>query len=204
MSDLNSPITKEDAADSGIHITDAIGEGSSNQDTGSPPKNAPSVSMSSGSDTTAPSGPTAEWEQLMNSIPEGRVVEPSVITDTKQMPRESCGGPKVFWIRRTSADTTSTPNAASTPFAKNPPPTSCFQGFTGVDNSSEIPESELTSVPLETKEQRLDWRDFLCEMVASNNAQTLFNCYDVDAEAPNYSRPPPSVRQVATGASIID
>merc|ERR1711904_48497 len=113
---------------------------------------------------------------------DGRIVEPCVMTDARQLPRDGCGGPKVFWMRKN-------------PDGKEPPK-SCFEGFTGVDISSEIPESELTTVPLETKEQRLDWRDFLCEMVASNNALTLFQSYDVGADEPQYSRPPPSVPHV--------
>lgn len=57
----------------------------------------------------------------------------------------------------------------------------------------EVPDSELMTVQLWTREQRLDWRDFLCEAVAGRKAAVLFSKFDVDAEPPAYARPPPSV-----------
>lgn len=56
----------------------------------------------------------------------------------------------------------------------------------------EVPESEIMTVQLRTREQRLDWRDFLCEAVAGRRTATLFNKFDVEAEPPEYARPPPS------------
>eukprot|EP00927_Polykrikos_kofoidii_P080211 TRINITY_DN7708_c1_g1_i1.p1 TRINITY_DN7708_c1_g1~~TRINITY_DN7708_c1_g1_i1.p1 ORF type:complete len:450 (-),score=62.78 TRINITY_DN7708_c1_g1_i1:394-1743(-) len=58
---------------------------------------------------------------------------------------------------------------------------------------SEVPESELMTVQLRTREQRLDWRDFLSEAVAGCQAASLFRLFDVDAEPPIFSRPPPSL-----------
>lgn len=56
----------------------------------------------------------------------------------------------------------------------------------------EVPENEIMTVPLRTKEQRVDWRDFLCEMVATKKASSLFLLYDVEADPPRYARPPPA------------
>lgn len=56
----------------------------------------------------------------------------------------------------------------------------------------EVPEAELSTVHIETWEQRLDWRSFLSEAVASSRARQLFKAFDVDAEPPKYARPPPS------------
>mmetsp|Transcript_74107 Transcript_74107/g.146836 ORF Transcript_74107/g.146836 Transcript_74107/m.146836 type:complete len:750 (+) Transcript_74107:113-2362(+) len=52
------------------------------------------------------------------------------------------------------------------------------------------PEEELTTVLLETKEQKLHWRDFLAETVSTYKANNLFKSYDVEADPPRYSRPP--------------
>mmetsp|Transcript_43547 Transcript_43547/g.78231 ORF Transcript_43547/g.78231 Transcript_43547/m.78231 type:complete len:794 (-) Transcript_43547:83-2464(-) len=57
----------------------------------------------------------------------------------------------------------------------------------------EPPEDELTTVFLETKEQRLQWRDFLSEAVSKCKANSLFQAYDVEADPPRYMRPPPSM-----------
>lgn len=54
------------------------------------------------------------------------------------------------------------------------------------------PEHELTTVTLETKEQRLQWRDFLAEAVSQSCATALYVSYDVEAEPPSYAKPPPS------------
>eukprot|EP00927_Polykrikos_kofoidii_P075247 TRINITY_DN71356_c0_g1_i1.p1 TRINITY_DN71356_c0_g1~~TRINITY_DN71356_c0_g1_i1.p1 ORF type:complete len:394 (-),score=39.03 TRINITY_DN71356_c0_g1_i1:386-1567(-) len=56
----------------------------------------------------------------------------------------------------------------------------------------EVPETEIMAVQLVTREQRLDWRDFLCEAVAGTRAASLFQLYDTEAEPPSYARPPPS------------
>jgi len=54
------------------------------------------------------------------------------------------------------------------------------------------PDSELTTVLLETKEQRLHWREFLCESVSKSSATNLYSAFDVEAEPPRYARPPVS------------
>jgi len=64
----------------------------------------------------------------------------------------------------------------------------------------EVPEAELSTVHIETWEQRLDWRSFLSEAVASTRARQLFNAFDVEAEPPSYARPPPSSAS-ATGST---
>merc|ERR1711972_1227831 len=61
-----------------------------------------------------------------------------------------------------------------------------------VSDEPEPPEDELTTVLLETKEQRLQWRDFLSEAVSKSRANALFSSYDVEADPPYYARPPPS------------
>lgn len=54
------------------------------------------------------------------------------------------------------------------------------------------PDGELTTVLLETKEQRLHWREFLCESVSKSSATNLYSAFDVEAEPPRYVRPPVS------------
>jgi len=61
------------------------------------------------------------------------------------------------------------------------------------------PEEELTTVLLETKEQKLHWRDFLTETVSTYKANNLFKNYDVEADPPRYSRPPLSRPQAGLG-----
>lgn len=65
----------------------------------------------------------------------------------------------------------------------------------------EVPEAELSTVHIETWEQRLDWRSFLSEAVASSRARQLFKAFDVEAEPPQYARPPPSSPMSAAGSS---
>lgn len=62
----------------------------------------------------------------------------------------------------------------------------------------DVPESELMTVQLQTREQRLDWRDFLCETVAERKAATLFCLFDVEADPPEYARPPPSALPIGS------
>jgi len=47
-------------------------------------------------------------------------------------------------------------------------------------------------IAMETKEQRLQWRDFLTEAVSKHCASALYMQYDVQADPPNYARAPPS------------
>jgi len=76
------------------------------------------------------------------------------------------------------------------------PQMACFHeaaaGFE-LHDEVEVPESELMTVQLRTREQRLDWRDFLCEAVAGKKAAALFQLYDMEVDPPPYTRPPPSV-----------
>lgn len=53
-------------------------------------------------------------------------------------------------------------------------------------------ETEVSTVQLGTKEQRLEYRDFISEVVVSNRAKSLFTLYDVEADPPEYRRPPAS------------
>lgn len=59
----------------------------------------------------------------------------------------------------------------------------------------EIAEEELTTVHISSWEQRLDWRSFLSEAVASSLARQAFQNFDVEAEPPAYARPPPSSKE---------
>eukprot|EP00930_Biecheleria_cincta_P058403 TRINITY_DN44238_c0_g1_i1.p1 TRINITY_DN44238_c0_g1~~TRINITY_DN44238_c0_g1_i1.p1 ORF type:complete len:496 (-),score=55.40 TRINITY_DN44238_c0_g1_i1:4-1491(-) len=54
------------------------------------------------------------------------------------------------------------------------------------------PEEELTTVVLETREQRLCWREFLSEAVSQTSANRLYSAFDVAAEPPRYAKPPMS------------
>jgi hypothetical protein len=90
----------------------------------------------------------------------------------------------------------SIPAGCATRGQQRPAPMAPFSCLTqpdiGEDMELEVPETEIMTVPLRTKEQRVDWRDFLCEMVATKKASSLYLLYDVDAEPPPYERPPPS------------
>ncbi|CAE7745381.1 unnamed protein product, partial [Symbiodinium pilosum] len=59
----------------------------------------------------------------------------------------------------------------------------------------EIAEEDLTTVHISSWEQRLDWRSFLSEAVASSLARQAFMNFDVEAEPPAYARPPPSSKE---------
>lgn len=71
------------------------------------------------------------------------------------------------------------------------------------DFELEVPEAELSTVHIETWEQRLDWRSFLSEAVASSRARQLFKAFDVEAEPPQYARPPPSSSVSALEAGLM-
>lgn len=71
-----------------------------------------------------------------------------------------------------------------------------------VRTDPEPPEDELTTVLLETKEQRLQWRDFLSEAVSKCKANALFQSYDVEADPPRYARPPLSSAPKADAALL--
>jgi len=62
------------------------------------------------------------------------------------------------------------------------------------DEELRIPEAELTMVHIQSWEQKLDWRSFLGEAVASSKARQLFVAFDVEAEPPSYAKPPLSSR----------
>mmetsp|Transcript_60980 Transcript_60980/g.145315 ORF Transcript_60980/g.145315 Transcript_60980/m.145315 type:complete len:282 (+) Transcript_60980:87-932(+) len=57
---------------------------------------------------------------------------------------------------------------------------------------AQIPEADLSTVQFSTRQQRLDWRDFLCEIVATSQVSSLFTLFDVEADPPLYAKPPPS------------
>mmetsp|Transcript_74985 Transcript_74985/g.139924 ORF Transcript_74985/g.139924 Transcript_74985/m.139924 type:complete len:265 (+) Transcript_74985:148-942(+) len=57
---------------------------------------------------------------------------------------------------------------------------------------AEIPDADLSTVQFSTRQQRLDWRDFLCEIVATSQVSSLFTLFDVEADPPVYAKPPPS------------
>jgi hypothetical protein len=61
-----------------------------------------------------------------------------------------------------------------------------------LDISYELPitDAELTTIRMETKEQRLQWRDFLSDSVSQARATSLFNSYDVESSPGQYARPP--------------
>lgn len=58
----------------------------------------------------------------------------------------------------------------------------------------EIQERDILpmSVQLESREQKLEFRDFLIETVANGTASSMYLLYDVEADPPKYARPPPS------------
>eukprot|EP00928_Gymnodinium_smaydae_P002098 TRINITY_DN10737_c0_g1_i1.p1 TRINITY_DN10737_c0_g1~~TRINITY_DN10737_c0_g1_i1.p1 ORF type:complete len:333 (-),score=62.53 TRINITY_DN10737_c0_g1_i1:101-1099(-) len=60
-----------------------------------------------------------------------------------------------------------------------------------------VPDAEIMSIQLQTREQRLDWRDFLCEAVAGNKTALLYRLYSTEADSPEYARPPRSLPRKA-------
>lgn len=62
-------------------------------------------------------------------------------------------------------------------------------------------EEDLTTVLLETSEQRLQWRDFLSEAASKTAAVSLFSAYDVEAVPPRYARPPLSAPSASSPSS---
>lgn len=80
-------------------------------------------------------------------------------------------------------------------FPRVPMPMHCLQDAAAAIEyvaEIEVPEQELMTVQLRTREQRLDWRDFLCEAVAGRKAAGLYQLYDSEADPPPYLKPPPS------------
>mmetsp|Transcript_47947 Transcript_47947/g.126491 ORF Transcript_47947/g.126491 Transcript_47947/m.126491 type:complete len:241 (+) Transcript_47947:1514-2236(+) len=65
-----------------------------------------------------------------------------------------------------------------------------------------VPETDLTMVHMESWEQKLDWRSFLSEAVATSKARQLFTAFDVEADPPPYARPPPSAPTFAAFSSM--
>lgn len=63
-----------------------------------------------------------------------------------------------------------------------------------VDGETEllVTDADLTMVHIQSWEQKLDWRSFLSEAVATGKAREIFRLFDVEAEPPSYLRPPPS------------
>lgn len=55
-----------------------------------------------------------------------------------------------------------------------------------------VSDADLTMVHIQSWEQKLDWRSFLSEAVATGKAREIFRLFDVEAEPPPYLRPPPS------------
>jgi len=64
-----------------------------------------------------------------------------------------------------------------------------FRNPIGLPTDVEPPAEELTMIALQTKEQRLEWRDFLSQAISTSCALELFTAYDVDASPPLYVRP---------------
>lgn len=78
------------------------------------------------------------------------------------------------------------------------------------EHELEVAEADLTMVHIQSWEQKLDWRSFLSEAVASSKARQLFNAFDVEAEPPKYARPPasrpmpPAFAGAGDGAELFD
>uniref|UniRef100_A0A7S1A2I2 Uncharacterized protein n=1 Tax=Noctiluca scintillans TaxID=2966 RepID=A0A7S1A2I2_NOCSC len=53
-----------------------------------------------------------------------------------------------------------------------------------------IADSELTTIRMETREQRMQWRDFLSDSVSQFRANFLFNSFDAESSPGQYARPP--------------
>lgn len=72
------------------------------------------------------------------------------------------------------------------------------------ENEITLPDCEITMVPIQSWEQKLDWRSFMSEAVALSKAREMFVAFDVDSDPPMYSipsssdgAPPPSGGDVA-------
>merc|ERR1711957_201810 len=75
---------------------------------------------------------------------------------------------------------------------------------TAVDVSMGEPspaDSELTTVIMGTKEQRLQWRDFLSESISKSRACAMYASFDVDPCPAPYAKPPATLR---TGSALAE
>lgn len=133
-----------------------------------------------------------QWpERLMSALPgDGRELSNAQVQG--KLPR--CTGRDPFWVYA-KASPLERPRHVKGQERKLLPMHCLHDAVASIDLDSEmveVPESELMTVQLRTREQRLDWRDFLCEAVAGCKAASLFQLYDTEAEPPRYARPPPS------------
>jgi len=114
------------------------------------------------------------------------------VQEASVMPRR-CTAADPFWTAK--APGTGSKDAAASGHRLAGVPLHCLSDvIEEVDRDGElvVPDAELSTVHIETWEQRLDWRSFLSEAVASSRARQLFKAFDVEAEPPSYARPPPS------------
>jgi hypothetical protein len=63
------------------------------------------------------------------------------------------------------------------------------------EHGFEMSDRDLIGVEFTSRAQRLELRDFLCEIVANKKAASLYLLYDVEAEPPEYARPPSSAHR---------
>eukprot|EP00929_Paragymnodinium_shiwhaense_P101214 TRINITY_DN64116_c0_g1_i1.p1 TRINITY_DN64116_c0_g1~~TRINITY_DN64116_c0_g1_i1.p1 ORF type:complete len:403 (-),score=71.48 TRINITY_DN64116_c0_g1_i1:135-1343(-) len=116
---------------------------------------------------------------------------PTAYQEAAQQAIHRCTPSSPFWVNPMPGSS----NKAREVTSLHHLPVNCLDAASHVslEEEIEIPEQELMTVQIRTREQRLDWRDFLCEAVAGHKAATLFQLFDVAAEPPMYARPPPSV-----------
>lgn len=126
---------------------------------------------------------------------------PATHSATLSQEKRRCTAKDPFWTHATHAAHSEAPAAAARNGSE-----ACRQSLAvgplrclgdviaGIDREHEleVPEAEISTVHIETWEQRLDWRSFLSEAVASSKARQLWADFDVEAEPPHYARPPPS------------
>mmetsp|Transcript_69336 Transcript_69336/g.111793 ORF Transcript_69336/g.111793 Transcript_69336/m.111793 type:complete len:581 (-) Transcript_69336:65-1807(-) len=65
-------------------------------------------------------------------------------------------------------------------------------GALNVSSDTAPREEDLTTVILDTKEQRMQWREFMGEAVSNSFASSLYTSFDVEPEPPKYAKPPSS------------
>lgn len=74
----------------------------------------------------------------------------------------------------------------------------CLGDAVHASTEAETPltDADITMVPIQSWEQKLDWRSFLSEAVAASKAREMFTAFDVEAEPPPFRRPLPSSCQL--------
>lgn len=123
-------------------------------------------------------------------VPHGHVNSDSI---AKEGTLRRCTSKSPFWVS-TEALTPQGGAAGVASWGVGLGVTACLSDVIDAGDQQEfvIMEDDLTTVHIQSWEQKLDWRSFLSEAVASTRARQLFQAFDTEADPPPFQRPPPS------------